>query len=55
MHDVRSKEYIHIRLLISGSSAVCSVLACIIIKAVEIVILQILSIRTEQNPPVRNF
>ena len=27
---VRSKGYIHITLLISGSSAVCSVLACII-------------------------
>ena len=58
MHEVRSKGYTHITLLISGSFAVCSVLACIITKAVLdhfLCILQILSIRTEQNPPVRNF
>ena len=36
MHDVRSKGYIHITLLISGSSAVCSVLACIIIMSVAL-------------------
>ena len=29
MNDVSRKGYIHITLLISGSSAMCSVLACI--------------------------